>query len=120
VLVDTSVWVTYFHAGDRALTRLLEAGLVWTHPLVVGELACGRFDDRRKVFSLLHQLRSVAPVDHEEALAFLEGHDLAGRGLGWIDVHLLASARLSGLPIWTRDRDLVRAARRLGMSVTHG
>ena len=63
---------------------------------------------------------SIATVEHNEALAFLEGNDLAGSGLGWIDVQLLASARLSGALIWTRDRNLAAAARKLRVSVTYG
>ena len=120
MLVDTSVWVAYFHSGNRHLARALEAGVVWMHPLIVGELACGRFVDRPRVFALLATLRTLHPVAHDEALAFLEHHDLAGRGLGWIDVHLLAAARLAGLPFWTRDRDLANAGQRVGLKVTHG
>ena len=120
MLVDTSVWVEHFHDGNRQLAKLLEIGVVRTHPLIIGELACGRFHDRRKVFELLNRLPSVETVEHAEALRFLEGNDLAGRGLGWIDVHLLASARLSGAPVWTRDRDLAAAGRNLGLNVTYG
>jgi len=120
VLVDTSIWVKYFHDGNGELVRLLDRGMVWTHPLIIGELACGRFRDRRAVFGLLHQLPSLGVVSHEEALSFLDAHDLFGRGLGWIDVHLLATARLTSEPLWTRDRDLASACRLLGLDVTHG
>jgi len=120
VLVDTSVWVEYFHAGNRRLARELEADAVWMHPLIIGELSCGRFSDRRRVLALLATLRSLPAVAHDEALSFLEHHDLAGRGLGWIDIHLLASARLAGFTIWTRDRDLAVAGRRVGLKVTNG
>jgi predicted nucleic acid-binding protein len=120
VLVDTSVWVDYFHGGNRQLARALDAGAVWMHPLIIGELACGRFSDRRTVFALLATLRSLDAVAHDEALAFLDHNDLAGRGLGWIDVHLLASARLTGLTIWTRDRELAAAGRRVGLKVRYG
>jgi predicted nucleic acid-binding protein len=120
VLVDTSVWVDYFHGGNRQLARALDAGTVWIHPLIIGELACGRFSDRSVVFALLATLRTLEAVAHHEALAFLDHNGLAGCGLGWIDVHLLASARLSGLTVWTRDRDLAAAGRRVGVKVTYG
>jgi hypothetical protein len=120
MLVDTSIWVEYFHEGRRDLAKLLEGGSIRTHPLVIGELACGRFRDRRAVFNLLNQLPSLEPVSHDEAHMFLEQHGLSGHGLGWIDVHLLASARLGGARVWTRDRDFAAAARRLGLHVIYG
>jgi predicted nucleic acid-binding protein len=87
------------------------------HPLVVGELACGNIANRREVLSLLHDL-SIAPVaTHEEALAFIEARFLMGRGIGYIDVHLLASAALSGGgTLWTLDRRLKPLAQDMGLA----
>jgi hypothetical protein len=120
MLVDTSVWIEYFRRGNGELARLLERGAVLTHPFVIGELACGRFRDRRAVFALLGELPPIATVDAREALAFLERHELAGRGVGWIDIHLLASARLAGATFWTRDGRLATLARELGLHTTDG
>jgi hypothetical protein len=106
ILVDTSVWVDHFRRGDGALRSLLEAGEVSAHPFVIGELACGRLARRREVLTWLGALPSLEVVDHEEALGFVERHALEGRGIGWVDVHLLASAALARTRLWTRDRAL--------------
>lgn len=114
ILVDTSVWVDHLRRGDAALSTLLEAGDVACHPFVIGEVACGRLRQRREILSLLGALPSVEVASHEEAIAFMEARALDGRGVGWIDVHLLASAALARVALWTRDRRLREAARRLG------
>jgi predicted nucleic acid-binding protein len=109
VLVDTSVWVTHLRKGDARLAALLEEGLVATHPFVIGELACGSLAKRTEILSLLRALPSVQTAEHDEVLLFLEKRQLMGRGLGWVDVHLLASAVLSGVAVWTLDKPLARA-----------
>lgn len=114
VLVDTSVWVDHLRRGNPALTGLLSDAEVACHPCVVGELACGNLRNRSEVLSLLHSLPSTPEVAHEELLLFVERHRLMGRGLGLVDVHLLASARLAAVPLWTLDRRLRGAAGLLG------
>jgi hypothetical protein len=118
VLVDTSVWIDHFRRGSARLSDLLEAMQVWIHPFVVGELACGNLSRRTEVLSLLEALPHVPLVDHEEVLNFIAVHRLHGRGLGWVDVHLLACARLSGLPVWTLDKRLALAARELALEAS--
>jgi len=115
VLVDTSVWVDHLRKGNAALASRLEHGDVECHPFVIGELACGRLGRRAELLSLLADLPEVELVEHDEVLAFIESHGLAGGGLGWIDVHLLASTVLSGTAVWTLDRRLAAAADRLGV-----
>jgi hypothetical protein len=115
LLVDTSVWVDHLRRGNDALAQHLREGHVWAHPFVIGELACGRLRRRVEVLSLLGALPHAPVVDHVEALAFLESRALAGHGLGWIDVHLLASARLARIGLWTLDRRLQAAARELDL-----
>jgi predicted nucleic acid-binding protein len=115
MLVDTSVWVDHFRRKSARLAALLEASQVWSHPFVVGELACGNLARRREVLSYLDALPQAPLVDHEEVRGFIESHGLSGRGLGWIDVHLLASARLAQLPFWTLDQRLAVVARTLGL-----
>jgi predicted nucleic acid-binding protein len=117
VLVDTSVWVHHLNRGEPRLISLLEAGDVWCHPFVLGELACGRIANRREILGLLAAL-PIAPVaQHDEVLHFMEQHRLYGRGLGWIDVHLLGSAVLSSCDVWTSDKALQGAAERLGIAL---
>ena len=115
MLVDTSVWVDHLRQGDARLTALLEEGSVWTHPFVIGELACGNLAGRSEVLELMDALPLTPVADHEEVLAFVESRRLMGRGLGWVDVHLLASAVLASLPLWTSDKHLAAAARALDL-----
>lgn len=115
-LVDTSVWIDHMRSADPELTVLLVGGAVSCHPFVVGELACGALKRRGEILGLLKNLPQAPLVDQEEALGFIEANGLAGSGLGWIDIHLLASARLAGERLWTRDRRLGAAARRLGVA----
>jgi predicted nucleic acid-binding protein len=110
VIVDTSVWISHLRAADAELTEALEAGEVMCHPLVIGELACGNLKNRAAVIALLQVLPSAAVAQHEEVLAFIDAHGLMGKGLGYIDMHLLASALLGGVPLWTLDMRLDRAA----------
>lgn len=112
-LVDTSVWIDHFRVDSPALGRLLEEGLVVCHPLVIGELACGNLKHRSKVIESLTVLPSTPTIEYEELLTFIETHKLFGQGLGWIDVHLLASTRLQQVTLWTLDQPLRHAARKL-------
>jgi len=113
VLVDTSVWVDHLRRGDPALTAILNRVEVECHPFVIRELACGSFRRRSEVLSLLERLPDIPVVGHGEVLTFVERHSLMGHGVGWIDVHLLASAALAGIGLWTRDGHLARVARAL-------
>ncbi len=115
-LVDTSVWIDHLRRSSSALASTLDAGDVLGHPLVIGEIACGRLHNRAEVLSLLAALPTAAVAEDDEALRFVEVQRLAGSGLGWIDVHLLASAILSRATLWTLDRRLRECARRLGVA----
>ena len=112
-LVDTSVWINHIRRADERLRQLLKDGQVVSHPFVVGELACGRFANRDEVLRLLERLPALEPVSNREARLFLDAHDLAGGGLGWVDVHLLAAARLARIPVMTADQALAQAAARV-------
>ena len=116
VLVDTSVWVDHFRRGNSTLAALLEEGSVACHPFVIGELSCGNLRNRDEILELLGALESAPVADNDEALRFLEEEELHGRGVGWIDVHLLASARLMPCPLWTRDKALLALAERLQLA----
>jgi hypothetical protein len=115
VLVDTSVWVEHLRAGGTGLEALLDSGEVACHPFVVGELSCGHLTNRAEVLSLLRALPMAEALEHEEALRFIDSRRLMGKGLGYVDVHLLASAVLAGVPLWTLDRRLSEASSRLGL-----
>jgi predicted nucleic acid-binding protein len=106
VLVDTSVWVRHLREGDSDLEQLLNNGEVMCHPYIVGELACGNMKNRHEVLSLLQLLPLATLARHEEILQFIEMNHLMGKGLGYIDVHLAASAVLSGVPILSYDKKL--------------
>ena len=110
VLVDASIWVDHLRRGDDALAGLLTAGDVACHPFIVGELACGSIGNREEVLTLLLALPSLDKAGDDEVLVFIDQHGWMGRGLGLIDVHLLASCMLTRTPIWTRDTKLADAA----------
>jgi predicted nucleic acid-binding protein len=109
VLVDTSVWVSHLRDGNNELVRLLNDGRVLCHPLIVGELACGNLKDRTVILSFLQLLPMSTEAEQEEVLSFIENNRLMGKGLGYVDVHLIASAVLTGVPIWTLDKKLVQS-----------
>ena len=116
VLVDTSVWVAHFRSGTIRLDELLEEGKAVSHPFIIGELACGNLKNRKEILSLLEALPTATVAGYEEVLQFIENHRLMGMGLGYVDVHLLAAALLTGVPLWTKDRTLKHAATSLQIS----
>lgn len=116
VLVDTSVWIDHFHRADRHLVARLTAGQVWTHTVVIGELAAGHLARRDEVLRHLMKLPRGDEIDLGEGLHLIAEQRLFGRGLSWSDVQLLAAARIDTLKLWTRDRALARAAETAGVN----
>ena len=116
VLVDTSIWVSHLRKGNPHLETLLMDGEVICHPFIIGELACGHIKNRKEILSLLQALPMAETAEHQEVLHFLEYNLLMGKGLGYIDVHLLASALLTEIPLWTSDRKLKAASSELNAS----
>lgn len=115
VLVDSSVWVGHFKQRDARLVVLLQAGLVVCHPYVVLEVACGTPPRRSEIIDMLAELESVYVATPDELLALLERRALFGRGCGFVDVSLLASALLSDQTLlWTADKRLAAVATELG------
>ena len=116
ILVDTSVWVSYLRAGNSKFEQLLNDGEAACHPFIIGELACGNIKNRTEILSLLCALPKVNLLDNEEVLLFIEKNNLMGKGLGLIDIHLLASAILSEAGLWTLDIKLKHEARMSGIA----
>ncbi|MGA2539734.1 MAG: PIN domain-containing protein [Terracidiphilus sp.] len=120
ILVDTSIWIDHIRTPNNRLISLLEAELVSVHPMVVGELACGNLADRVTTIYLLGLLPQVTVATDNEVLFFIDRHRIAGKGVGYLDMHLLAAAALGGLKIWTRDRRLDEVAKSLGLNARQG
>jgi predicted nucleic acid-binding protein len=117
ILVDTSVWIDHLRTSIVLLAGALEAEDVLVHPFIIGELACGEMKQRREVLRLLATLPSSVVATDEETLHFIERHHLMGKGIGYIDAHLLASITLTdGAQLWTRDRRLAAVAAQLQIS----
>jgi len=116
VLVDTSVWVSHLRDGDSLLENLLNLGMVVCHPFVVGELAFGNLKKRSEILTLLNALPFAKMATHEEVMEFIDLRQLMGKGLGYVDVHLLSSAMLSETPILTYDQKLHGIAAKLNIN----
>lgn len=121
ILVDTSVWVEHLRSGNATLADGLDAGDVLVHPHVIGELACGNLKNRKEVLDLLGHLPFAPIASDAEALALIARRTLMGRGIGYVDVHLLASTILAaGARLLTLDRRLRAAATALGVGFGKG
>ncbi|HEY6454711.1 MAG TPA: PIN domain-containing protein [Steroidobacteraceae bacterium] len=116
ILVDTSVWIDHFRQGLPELAESLRRREVVMHPYIVGELACGNFSNRQATLELLQQLRSVGVAEHDEVMNFIRVRRLHGRGIGYVDVHLLAAATIAGYRLWTVDKRLNSVASSLGVA----
>lgn len=115
ILVDTSVWIKHLREGETSLAQLLEQGFVACHPFIIGELACEGIQNRREIISLLYHLPSTDILDHSDIMEFIEYREMMNKGIGYIDVHLLASALVSETPLWTFDKALKKVANQLSI-----
>ena len=116
ILVDTSVWVEHLRRGVPRLATLLQEGEVLIHPWVIGELACGHLRNRADVLELLQGLPAAVVARDSEVLVLIEREQLMGRGIGYVDAHLLASAKLSHCQLWTQDRRLAVLTEERGLA----
>lgn len=110
ILVDRSVGIDHLRSGSPALAALLQNEAVCTHDFVIGELACGNLHNRAEVLGLLQSLTRLSAATEDEPLFFIEQQNLMGRGIGYIDAHLLAAAVIRNIPIWTKDKCLMTVA----------
>ena len=107
ILVDSSVWIDHLRSNDAVLEDLLNRGQVLGHPFVIGELALGSLRQRADIIGAMQDLPKASVADDDEVMAFIDRHTLFGRGIGYIDAHLLASVRLTtDATFWTRDKRL--------------
>lgn len=116
ILVDTSIWIDHLRSGNESLATLLQGELVCIHPWIIGELACGNLTNRTELLELLGALPRLTPASDDETLLFIEKRQLMGRGIGYVDMHLLAACIIHSARLWTRDRRLTQVAADLGLA----
>ena len=119
ILVDTSVWIDHLRSSNSRLVDLLNTGRVLVHPFVIGEIALGNIKNRGAVLAGLVGMPQAPNVTSQEVLVFIDTVKLAGLGVGYVDVHLLAAAKLAGANLWTRDKRVAAVAKRLGLGHGH-
>ncbi|MEC4676143.1 MAG: VapC toxin family PIN domain ribonuclease, partial [Nitrospirota bacterium] len=110
-----SIWISHFRENNTHLKKLLLDESVACHPFIIGELACGNIKNRKEIIFLLQALPQALVAEHDEILAFIEHKKLMGNGIGFVDVHLLASSLLTDLPLWSTDKKLRSAASKLNI-----
>lgn len=118
ILVDTSVWVDHLRQADEGMRQHLAADNVAMHPMVIGELACGNLPRREETLAQLRTLPGLAALDDNAVLALIESSRLMGRGIGFVDAHLLGAVLTgpAGTQLWTRDRRLHELADQAGVA----
>ena len=115
ILVDTSVWIDHLRRADPGLQSALETGRVMLHPFVIGEMACGTLAERSQLLGLLKSLPQATVAEDEEVLILIDRQRLHGKGIGYIDAHLLTSVALTTeSSLWTRDKRLLAVAKTVG------
>lgn len=117
ILADTSVWIDYVRFGEPVFASLLSAEQILVHPFVLGELAVGSLKDRARFIETLRDMpRSMIALD-DEVLRLIEQRSIFGRGIGYVDAHLLASLYLTpNTLLWTRDKRLHDIADTMGLA----
>ena len=107
-LIDTSAWINHFRHGDEKLEEVLRHDNVLSHPYVIGELGLGHLKDRKETLSTLLKLPQAKMPSFEEVMTYIESNKLYGSGLGWVDIVLIISAKLSASEIFTKDKNIMK------------
>ena len=116
VLVDTSVWIDHLRNNNRVLSQLLLQTQVFCHPMIIGELACGNLNNRKQILLFWENMPALPQASHQEVLYLIEENHLMGKGLGYIDIHLLAACLLRPKTLlWTLDKRLDKLAQSFGI-----
>jgi predicted nucleic acid-binding protein len=110
ILVDSSVWIDHFRNHNKILESLLFSGSVIIHEFIFGELAIGNFKNRKLIINLLDSIPKITKLNHSEFIFFINHHSLFGKGIGFVDVHLLGSSKMEGVKIWSLDKKLMKFA----------
>ncbi len=117
ILVDTTVWIDHFRVNELDLVKHLRAGHVMIHPMVIGEVACGNLASREETLRRMGSLPEIQELSHDVVLSRIESRNLNGRGIGFIDAHLICSVLESdGTVLWTRDKRLKHVATDFGVA----
>ncbi len=106
VIVDSSVWIDHLRNKNFQLVNLLETNFVFLHPFILGELSCGNLKNRNEFLFYLNLLPKMTEASHNEVISFIENNKLYGKGIGWIDAHLLVSTMISKGRLFTLDKKL--------------
>lgn len=112
VLVDTSIWIDHLCNNNDQLFELLNDGKVFCHPFIIGELACGNIKNRNEIIAALQALPQSSIIEHDEIMIFIERNQIMGKGLGYIDIAILASSLVTTIPLWTFDQKLNTIAKK--------
>ena len=116
ILVDTSVWIDHLRSPEPELVELLRTDKVLIHAMIIGELACGTFRTRAQRLRDWWALPRIAESSHDHVVSVIESRNLMGRGIGFVDAHLLCAVlNRNGTVLWTRDRRLEELAQELGV-----
>jgi predicted nucleic acid-binding protein len=117
ILADTSVWIGHFRSVDDKMLSLIKLRMILCHPYVIGEIILGSLSNRDEILSNLQDFPKAPVAQNEDVLQLIATHRLFGRGIGYVDVHLVASALLQpGTQLWSRDKKLKAAAEELGVA----
>lgn len=116
ILIDTSIWIDHFRAPEKRVISILDDGKLLAHPFIIGEIMLGNMRGRERIADLLGRIPQAIVANADEMLAFISLNRLGGRGIGYVDAHLLAAARLTpDTQLWSRDKRLAATARELGV-----
>jgi predicted nucleic acid-binding protein len=117
ILADTSIWINHLRGVEAGLSPLLEDDLVLIHPFILGELSLGHLRQRSRLLHDLQLLSGLSPATDMEVLDWVEKRRLFGKGIGWVDAHLLLACLLENVEFWTGDKNLAKTGRTVGVRI---